>query len=89
MPLIEMLYGHITYGGGGPVRAVIKGKVEVIVVNSLIVVGILEHEIQGDGGIRGVIRGFVEGRDVNFFDGAYWHGGSEAQPQEQGGETRS
>eukprot|EP00268_Persea_americana_P014302 TRINITY_DN16333_c0_g1_i1.p3 TRINITY_DN16333_c0_g1~~TRINITY_DN16333_c0_g1_i1.p3 ORF type:complete len:150 (-),score=19.28 TRINITY_DN16333_c0_g1_i1:581-1030(-) len=57
---------------------VVKGEIEGIVVNSLVLVGVLELEVEEDGGVRGGylggeigIGGFVEGWDVEFGDGEF------------------
>lgn len=85
--LVEGGVSGVADGVGGEVRLVIKGEVEGIVVNSLLLVLVVELEVVVEGVVGFVdrIRGLVEGKSVKMLYGAGGVGGSEAEPHEESG----
>lgn len=68
MPLVEGGKVGIS-NGGAKIRLVIESEIKGIVVNSLILVLVVELEIVGNvvGGLGGIC-GFVEGKSVQVFN---------------------
>lgn len=82
MPLVKARKGLVGYRKC-LVAGVIKGEIEGIVENSLVLVWVVELEIEVDGGVVLGIRGFVEGRNVKVLDGANWVCCTETEPHKE------
>lgn len=73
--LVELWDGEVGNRGSGGVEE--DGEVDVGVMHSFVVHGVLELEVEEDGVVVGVHGGEVESRDVEVLNGAGGIGGAE------------
>lgn len=87
MPLVKRRHCQIAHR---KVRgeAIVKGEVDGVVVDALVLVPIIELQVEIQAAISGV-EGSVERRGVKVLDRAGGVGGAEAEPHEEGSEAQS
>ena len=87
MPLVKRRHCQIAHR---KVRgeAIVKGEVDGVVVDALVLVPIIELQVEIQAAISGV-EGSVERRGVKVLDWAGGVGGAEAEPHEEGSEAQS